>query len=353
VYTPFSNHCLARISEIGNILDIPKSLDKVTGTKVQGLQNHIDEIRNNIANVASTSWQGKFADWQIGEVSVQGKLQKFLHEKIYNYKTSRDFPGIDGTSKLSPHFHFGEISIRQAFLSAHAVYIDTTNPDEKENTLTYLKELLWREFSYYLLYQFPALSHRSFSEQYDHIQWRDHRSTESKKLLKAWKEGKTGYPIVDAGMRELWATGYMHNRVRMIVASFLIKDLGFDWRIGEEWFWDCLLDADPASNSASWQWVAGSGADAAPYFRVFNPTLQGEKFDPSGTYIRKWVPELQNLPDKYIHSPDQADVFTLAESGVVLGETYARPIIDHKEARNDTLERYAIALRKTGTAKYK
>jgi len=190
----------------------------------------------------------------------------------------------------------------------------------------------WREFSYYLLYHQPDIAKFNVQRRFDEFPWQNDPS-----LLKAWQRGQTGYPIIDAGMRELWQTGFMHNRVRMIVASFLIKHLRIDWRQGETWFWDTLLDADPASNPASWQWVAGSGADAAPFFRIFNPMLQGEKFDPNGEYVRHYVPEIARLSSKYIHTPWVASAVELASAGIKLGQTYPRPIVDHEAARNSAL----------------
>ena len=204
----------------------------------------------------------------------------------------------------------------------------------------FLAELGWREFSYHLLAGFPHLHEKNLQAHFDHFPWRTDQAGIARDL-KAWQRGQTGYPIVDAGMRELWTTGTMHNRVRMVVASFLIKHLLIDWRAGEAWFWDTLLDADPASNPASWQWVAGSGADAAPYFRIFNPVLQGEKFDPDGDYVRRFVPELANLPAALIHQPWEATPLELASFGVTLGKTYPAPIIDHRMARQRALDAYA------------
>jgi len=193
----------------------------------------------------------------------------------------------------------------------------------------------WREFSYHLLYHFPSLPENPFNERFADFKW-----DKDDELLKAWQKGRTGYPIVDAGMRQLWHIGWMHNRVRMIVASFLTKDLFIHWKNGERWFWDTLVDADLASNAASWQWVAGSGADAAPYFRIFNPVLQGERFDPEGTYIKEWIPELTDLPKKYIHKPWEAPPEILRAAGVSLGDTYPEPIVQHKERRNEALKRF-------------
>ncbi len=194
------------------------------------------------------------------------------------------------------------------------------------------KELGWREFSWHLLHHFPDLQWRNFNNRFDQFPW-----LVSTPAIDAWKKGCTGYPIVDAGMRELWRTGYMHNRVRMIAASFLIKHLMVDWRVGEEWFWDTLVDGDLASNSASWQWVAGCGADAAPYFRIFNPILQGEKFDPEGDYVRRWVPEIAGLPNSFLHKPWEATKDALVKAGITLGQTYPKPVVDHSSARDRAL----------------
>lgn len=200
---------------------------------------------------------------------------------------------------------------------------------------SFARELAWREFCYHLLFHRQALHRENFRPEFDTFAW---RSTPA--ALQAWQRGRTGYPIVDAGMRELWQTGYMHNRVRMIAASFLIKDLLIDWRDGEAWFWDTLVDADAANNPASWQWVAGSGADAAPYFRIFNPVLQGEKFDPRGDYVRRWVPELEKLPDRFVHRPWEAPASVLRDSGLDLGNDYAHPIVDHAQARERAMAAY-------------
>ncbi|MEY4708431.1 MAG: hypothetical protein RJB58_2154 [Pseudomonadota bacterium] len=241
---------------------------------------------------AKPDWAKGF-DWVPGENSAQAALYDFL-EDIKDYAGARDLPHRDGTSRLSPHLHWGEISPRQVW---HTVRTHGQSMGHE----TFLKELGWREFCAQLLFHNPALPAQPLDQRFAKFPWR-----KSEKDFHAWTRGQTGIPIVDAGMRQLWQTGWMHNRVRMIVASLLIKHLGIHWRRGEEWFWDTLVDADLASNSANWQWVAGCGADAAPFFRIFNPVLQGKKFDPAGAYVRRFVPELNALPDRYIHSPWEA-----------------------------------------------
>ena len=241
-------------------------------------------------------------------------------------------PGKVGTSRLSPHLHHGEISPRQIW---HAVRAHVAMAGSEADAEHFLRELGWREFSYHLLFHWPSFPDEPFREAFVRFPWRDDQDA-----LRSWQRGRTGYPIVDAGMRELWHTGWMHNRVRMIVASFLVKHLLVPWQDGEAWFWDTLVDADLASNSASWQWVAGCGADAAPYFRIFNPILQGQKFDGDGDYVRRWVPELAELPKKYVHSPWEAPATGLAEAGVRLGTDYPEPIVDHKTARQRALDAF-------------
>lgn len=268
--------------------------------------------------------------WQPGEAGATHALTHFLTKCLQEYPTGRDVPSIECTSYLSPYLHFGIIS---PYTVWHALSNTTASPIAKEK---YLSELFWREFSYHLLYHFPQLPEKAFQERFDHFPWSGNTQN-----LKKWQQGLTGYPIVDAGMRQLWDIGWMHNRVRMITASFLTKHLSIPWQKGAQWFWDTLVDADLANNSASWQWVAGSGADAAPYFRIFNPTLQGEKFDPTGSYVKTWVPELKNLPPKYIHTPWEAPPEVLSKSGITLGENYPRPIVDHKEARTKALAAFA------------
>ena len=256
------------------------------------------------------------------------KLFDDFLRRIAAYKAKRDFPALKGVSYLSVHLRFGTVSIRELARSAHAI--------GGEGAETWLSELVWRDFYFQILWHHPRVVGACFRPEYDRVQWDD-----APERFAAWCEARTGYPIVDAGMRELWHTGVMHNRVRMVVASFLVKHLLIDWRHGEKWFWDTLVDADPGSNPASWQWVAGSGADAAPYFRIFNPVLQGEKFDPDGAYVSKWVPELARLSAKLIHQPWEATPMELAAAGVTLGKTYPEPMVDHKAARARALAAYA------------
>ncbi len=267
--------------------------------------------------------------WKMGESAAQDQLYRFLDEGIAQYKQGRNFPSKPYVSRLSPYLHFGEISPNQAWYAARA-------RGDDENIGHFCSELGWREFAHHLLYQFPELPRKNLQAKFDAFPWRDDDAA-----LKRWQRGMTGYPIVDAGMRELWQTGYMHNRVRMIVGSFLVKNLLLDWRHGERWFWDCLVDADLANNSASWQWIAGCGADAAPYFRVFNPIGQGQKFDADGAYTRRFVPELQHLPDKYLFCPWEAPEEVLAKAGVVLGKTYPAPMVDVARSRALALQAFA------------
>ena len=277
-------------------------------------------------------WAKDFGDtWTPGEAGAQARLADFLKDRLEEYDLRRDFPASEVTSRLSPHLAFGEIGPRQVFAALSA----TRHPGS-EAARRFRSEIGWREFSYHLLAQEPDLAGTNFNKAFDDFSWRDAPAD-----LHAWQRGRTGYPIVDAAMRQLWQTGWMHNRLRLIVGSFLVKDLLIDWRAGEAWFWDTLVDADPANNPANWQWVAGSGADAAPYFRVFNPILQGEKFDPDGVYVRRWVPELAQLPDKLIHQPWTATPLELASAGIELGKTYPHPIVDHKAGRERALKAYA------------
>jgi deoxyribodipyrimidine photo-lyase len=281
----------------------------------------------------SPDWAKEMATlWTPGEAGARQNLARFLEAAATGYGENRNRPDKRSTSRLSPHLRFGEIGPRQIWHATRAAFESGHTPAKAYDIDKFLAEIGWREFSYHLLHQQPELARRNFQPRFDAFPWSDDQGT-----LKAWQRGMTGYPIVDAGMRELWRTGWMHNRVRMIVGSFLVKHLLIDWRKGEDWFWDTLVDADPASNAASWQWVAGSGADAAPYFRIFAPVLQGEKFDPEGTYVRTYVPELAQMPKAFIHKPWAAPHPVLAKAGITLGRSYPHPIVIHERARERAL----------------
>jgi len=289
---------------------------------------------NSLKLLPTIPWDTEInRQWRPTSTSAKDVLSHFINNAIESYSDKRNLPSVKGTSRLSPFLHFGQISPNQIWYAVHDAFDGDVS---SKGVDTYLSEIAWREFSYYLLFHFDDLGVKNFNPKFDAFPWR-----ESQAELTAWQKGQTGIPIVDAGMRELYQTGYMHNRVRMIVGSFLVKNLLIDWRLGERWFWDCLLDADSASNAASWQWVAGSGADASPYFRIFNPILQGEKFDKHGTYVRKYCPELAQIPDKYIHKPWEMPNLLLNECGVKLGKDYPEPIVDLKRSRQRALDAFA------------
>ncbi len=329
VYTPFWR----ALREVGDPQQ-PKPAPKKIAAPASWSKS--DTLADWKLSPSKPDWAGGMREtWSPGEDGAQKRLTTFLKTALRDYATNRDRPDMPSTSRLSPHLHFGEISPAQCWhaASAHAA----ANPGSERGIEVFLKEVVWREFSYHLLVHWPTLPEEPFRPEFARFPWADDKSG---KLLKAWQKGQTGYPLVDAGMRQLWTTGWMHNRVRMVAASFLVKHLRLPWQEGEAWFWDTLVDADLASNAASWQWVAGSGADAAPYFRIFNPIKQGETFDPEGKYIRQWVPELAKLPDDCIHKPWEAPPTVLAASGVTLGKTYPHPIVDHASARDAALKAF-------------
>ncbi len=278
--------------------------------------------------------EGIDAAWEPGEPGAQKRLRAFLKEGLSEYKTGRDRPDKSLVSRMSPYLHFGEIGPRNLW---HAVrHKMDEDPKAQSSGEGFLRELAWREFAYNLLYSFPDTQDQPLRPEFKAFPWEDNH-----KYLKAWQTGNTGYPLVDAGMRELWTTGWMHNRVRMVVASFLVKHLLISWQEGAAWFWDTLVDADLANNTLGWQWTAGCGADAAPYYRIFNPMTQAERFDPDGQYIRKWVPEIAKLKTKWISKPWMAPEEELTAAGVKLGKDYPMPIVDHSPARQRALEAFA------------
>ncbi|MDC1050893.1 deoxyribodipyrimidine photo-lyase [Candidatus Marinimicrobia bacterium] len=313
VFTPFYRKgCLEKI-----LPELPVGKpDKLNFLKI----NNDTDIKN--LNLISTfNWYGKMNNlWEISEDAAIYMFNSFLEKSIYQYKKGRDFPASNYTSKLSAYIRFGMISVNRIWYNLNELDLD-------RNIAHYKSEIGWREFSYYLLYHFSYMETDNLQTKFDDFDWEN-----SSEKFNAWKKGETGYPIVDAAMRELWETGYMHNRMRMVTASFLVKNLLIDWRLGESWFWDCLLDADYASNIAGWQWTAGTGADAAPYFRIFNPILQGEKFDNKGEYTLKYVPELKNIPLKYLQRPWEYSK----------NLDYVSRIINLKDSRDNALYQYSL-----------
>ncbi|MDX1710006.1 MAG: deoxyribodipyrimidine photo-lyase [Rhodovibrionaceae bacterium] len=328
VFTPFYKAALAK-GEPAEPLSPPKRI--AAATLPQG-----DRLSDWDLLPQKPDWAGGLRDtWTPGETGARGRLAGFIGNTLGHYKKDRNRPDLPHSSRLSPHLHWGEVSPRQIWHSVRRHQHESGGGKIDSAAEAFLREVIWREFSYNLLFHWPELPARNWKPEFDDFPWRD-----DAKALRAWQRGQTGFPIVDAAMRELYATGWMHNRSRMIVASFLTKDLLIHWREGEAWFWDTLVDADLANNSASWQWTAGSGADAAPYFRIFNPVSQGERFDPEGAYVRQWVPELRGLPDGYIHKPWDAPADVLERAGVRLGKDYPERLVDHKQARRRALDAY-------------
>jgi deoxyribodipyrimidine photo-lyase len=324
VFTPFWRHCLRHPVATPDTTSLAP--DAFAAINAESLSAREWQLLPQSPNWAE-GWQHY---WSPGEAGARASLAQFLHRGLKGYGEARDFPAINACSRLSAHIHWGELSPRQALADvAMSASIDDTDRQK------FTAQIGWREFNHHLLFHFPHIEDRPFKPGFENMPWqgRDDHFT-------AWKLGQTGYPIVDAGMRELWQTGYMHNRVRMVCASFLTKHLLIPWQWGARWFWDTLVDADLANNSGGWQWVAGSGADASPYFRVFNPVLQGQKFDAKGDYVRRWVPELAQLTGKLLHSPWEATPAQLEAASVALDQTYPLPIVDHKTARRAALDAY-------------
>ena len=289
--------------------------------------NFLDQLINVESILKKKNWHLNFEKvWNPSEEKALENTKYFIKNGLSNYGKDRDIPSIEGTSRISPYLTFGQIHVETIWEECQKI------EKKGEGYRKYINELGWREFSHSLINYFPEMLKGNLRKDFDHFPWQ-----ENKKHLAAWKKGMTGYPIVDAGMRELYETGWMHNRVRMVTASFLVKHLRIHWQEGEKYFRDCLLDFNEASNIAGWQWVAGCGADAAPYFRIFNPILQGERFDPLGEYVKKWIPEISNIPKKFIHRPWELDEKI---KDFELGKTYPKPIVIHEEARNAALEAF-------------
>lgn len=329
VFTPFWKAAL-RLPETGSPLPPPRHLPPIP-------PGYDSPTISKLKLLPRMRWDKGLAErWQPGEAGAQKRSQNFVEIDLVRYTSTRDTPGSDGTSRLSPHLHFGEITPRQII----GVVRDHVR-GWTEAASGFHRQLIWREFAHYLLHHFPNTVDHPMDSRFTHFPWRANADA----CLHAWQHGSTGIPLIDAGMRELWSTGWMHNRVRMITASFLTKNLLIPWQQGAKWFWDTLVDADLANNSLGWQWVAGCGADAAPYFRIFNPVLQGEKFDAQGRYVRQWLPTLARLPDRWLHKPWQAPPALLEAAGIKLGSDYPFPIVDLAASRQESLSAYNMIKR--------
>ncbi len=329
VFTPFWKNCHARLDLLPAPLPIPHQLLSPTTVPV-GVSIDALEL------LPQRDWAAGLANsWSPGEAGAQAQLEAFLDGPIPNYQDDRNRPDLEGTSKLSPHLHFGELSPRQALAATRAAVLRGGRVGVSGGAEPFIRELGWREFNHHLLYHFPHTTDAPLDRRFAELVWRT-----DAKLLSAWQRGRTGFPIVDAGMRELWHTGWMHNRVRMITASLLVKNLGQSWLEGARWFWDTLVDADLPNNTAGWQWTAGCGADAAPYYRIFNPVLQSERFDPHRRYLRRWLPEIAALPDAYLHRPWEAPAAVWRAAGLTPGVDYPEPIVDLKGSRDLALRAY-------------
>ncbi len=360
VFTPYWRACLGRLEGPGSRTpprpaagphgtagaSLPPAPEPPTGPSPVGVRALLAETGH--------AWASRFGEgWRPGEPGAHAALAAFLDDRLAGYATDRDLVAETGTSRLSPHLHWGELSARQVWdgvagrlaeagLAVEAAVApagrdEAHAPGLSRSAGAFLRQLGWREFGHHLLHHFPETPERPLHEKFELFPWREDAAA-----LDAWRRGLTGYPLVDAGMRELWATGWMHNRARLVTASFLVKHLLLPWRTGEEWFWDTLVDADVAGNALGWQWVAGSGADAAPYFRVFNPVTQARRYDPDGAYLRRWVPELAGLETTAIHGPWLAGPLSLAAGGVELGTTYPGPLVEHGKARARALAAYDV-----------
>lgn len=330
VFTPYWKHCLT--------LPVSPAVKLTAGPFTAPATWPRSLELAELGLLPTIKWDAGFADaWQPGEAGAAARLKKFTARAMDAYADARNLPDRDGTSMLSPWLHFGELSPRQVWAAVEARSKESGVFPSSNGARVFLSEIGWREFAHHLLFHFPHTPEKPLRAEFEKFSWAEDAGG---KKLRAWQLGRTGYPIVDAGMRQLWHTGWMHNRVRMVVASFLVKHLRLNWTHGAAWFWDTLVDADLASNTLGWQWSAGCGADAAPYFRVFAPVLQGLKFDSDGDYVRRWVPELAKLPAEYIHAPWEAPAAVLARAGVELGKNYPGPIVNHAAAREAALKAF-------------
>ena len=334
VFTPFWKRCLKTLAEASSPKPAP-DLGVAPDASISSVDLQALDLLPRIP------WDAGFtATWHPGEAGAHELLEQFVQTVVRRYGETRNRPDVTGTSRLSPHLHFGEISPRQIIAALAPAQIQAASATGAE---AYIRELGWREFAHHLLFHFPATTETPLDPKFAEWRFPHHPA-----WPKAWQRGQTGYPIVDAGMRELWHTGWMHNRVRMIAASLLVKNLETNWLQGARWFWDTLVDADLANNTLGWQWTAGCGADAAPYYRIFNPMLQSERFDPDGRYLRQWVPELARLPNKWLPRPWEAPAEMLKSCGIELGVTYPLPLVDFRESRDRALAGYA-ALKRSPT----
>jgi deoxyribodipyrimidine photo-lyase len=339
VFTPFWRHCLTlAVAPPVRLASVPLSgPTKWPASLAAAKLGLLPRIR----------WdKGLAAAWEPGEKAGATRLRRFAARAMENYAAGRDRPGEDGTSMLSTWLHFGEVGPRQVWAAVAATSRGSGIFPPGNGAAVFLSEIGWREFAHHLLFHFPATPTAPLRAGFGSFPW---APDPGDALITAWTKGRTGYPIVDAGMRQLWETGWMHNRVRMVVASFLVKHLRLHWNKGADWFWNTLVDADLANNTLGWQWSAGCGADAAPYFRIFAPVRQGERFDPKGAYVRRWVPELARLPDGYIHHPWDAPVEVLEAAGVGLGKSYPLPVVQHSAARAAALDAFK-RMKATGAA---
>lgn len=327
VFTPFWKALQRNVTETAPLAPPQAAL---------GIAPHGDATLslNELQLLPDRAWDsGLYRHWQPGETGAHARLHAALDGALLDYAGKRDVPAADATARLSPHLHFGELSPRQVWFAVRAWAAGHHAPGYVEAADAFLRQLGWREFAQHLLYHFPHTTNRPLDTRFEQMAWND-----DAQALRAWQRGRTGIPIVDAGLRELWTTGWMHNRVRMLAASFLTKNLRIHWLEGARWFWDTLVDADLANNTLGWQWVAGCGADAAPYFRVFNPVTQGQRFDPAGDYVRRWVPELAALPAQWIQQPFNAPAAVLATAGIELGRDYPAPLVDLAQSRQLALD---------------